>query len=100
MKTVILSTCKQSIYSTSSYIVDPKFPYDDIMNGNDHFVPSIVAAWAMEHNMHSSNGKALEVLSSKFTSQSVLLPEGPVLVLTVHSQHWRMVADLQEIYNH
>ena len=64
------------------------------MNGHHHFVPGVMATTLVEDQVHSSDGETLEVLPPELTRESILLPEGPVLVLAMHGQHWGVVTDL------
>ena len=89
-KHLILSITQ--VYIT--YIINPKFPYYDVMNSHNKFVPRIVTSRAMKHKMHTPNWKTLYVFPSEFTSQSKFLPKCPFFMFSMHSQHWRMVTDL------
>lgn len=50
---------------------------------------------AMNDKVCDSNGITGNVLPSKLGGHCILLPEGPVLVLHVHSKHRRMMTHLE-----
>ena len=71
------------------------------MHGNDGLSPRVVALGLVKDDMTATNRIAGEVFASELGGGRELLPEGPILVLNVLSEHRWVMTHLQtdiEVY--
>ncbi len=65
------------------------------MHSGDRLAPGVVTLGLVEHQMASSNRVDSQIFASELGGHCVLLPECPVLSLTVLREHGRMVTHLK-----
>jgi len=76
------------------YQVHPEAPHNDVMDGHGNLSPCVVALGPMEDQVAVTNWVADSVLSPELGGEGVFLPECPVLALSMHCKHGRVVANL------
>ena len=67
------------------------------MDGSDNFVPRVVVATVMKHDVCVADGVADQVLAPELGGYCVLLPQSEVFVFYVHGEHGWMVGDLRRM---
>ena len=68
------------------------------MNNDGGSPPCVVALASMEDEVTAANGIAGHILAPEADGHGPLLPEDPVSMLNVVSEHRRMVANLHHVH--